>query len=109
MFELQYYDDLRKTNPSVFGKVVPILSDMGKPDLGLSAENRRLLIDNVSLVFHNAALLKMDASLKQAINVNTKGVIRMLDIAKEMKKLIVRKILIFEKMNNLRTRVRNPT
>lgn len=66
-----------------------IHGDIGEVNLGLSDEDKNFLINEISIVFHGAALLKMDASIKQAINVNTKGLIRMLDITKEMKKLIV--------------------
>lgn len=57
--------------------------------MGISEKDRTTLINNVSVIFHGAALLKMDASLKDAINVNTEGVLRMIDIALQMKQLQV--------------------
>lgn len=63
--------------------------DVGEDHIGISEKDRTTILNEVSIIFHNAALLKMDATLRQAINVNTKGVIRMLDIAAEMKNLEV--------------------
>lgn len=62
---------------------------MGEPNLGLSDWDRARLIDEVSIIFHSAAMLKMNASLKSVINVNTEGVLRMLDMAQQMKNLSV--------------------
>lgn len=66
-----------------------IEGDVGEENIGISETDKITILNEVSIVFHNAALLKMDATLSQAINVNTKGVIRMLNIAMEMKNLDV--------------------
>lgn len=66
-----------------------IEGDVGEENIGISEKDRMTIINEVSIIFHSAALLKMDATLCQAINVNTKGVIRMLDIAGKMKNLEV--------------------
>lgn len=68
-------------------KVVAIAGDVTMTNLGLSEANRQLLADRVSIVFHAAALIRFDASLKQAVIVNTRGTKYMLDLAKEMKNL----------------------
>ncbi|KAK7600945.1 hypothetical protein V9T40_008386 [Parthenolecanium corni] len=87
LFSCPIFDNFRKSNPHVFDKVVAIEGDVGEENIGISKEDKITILNDVSIVFHNAALLKMDATLSQAININTKGVIRMLDIAKEMKNL----------------------
>lgn len=86
---IQIFDNFRKCNPDVFDKIVAIEGDVGEENIGISETDKITILNEVSIVFHNAALLKMDATLSQAINVNTKGVIRMLDIAMEMKNLDV--------------------
>lgn len=63
--------------------------DIAENNLGLSDFNMQLLRNEVSIVFFSAALLKMVAPLKEAVNVNTKGLLRALDIALEMKQLLV--------------------
>lgn len=86
---IQIFDNFRESNPQIFDKVVAMEGDVGEDHIGISEKDRTTILNEVSIIFHNAALLKMDATLRQAINVNTKGVIRMLDIAAEMKNLEV--------------------
>lgn len=85
----QIFDNFRESNPKIFDKVVAIEGDVGEENIGISEKDKITILNEVSIVYHNAALLKMDATLAQAINVNTKGVIRMLDIASKMKNLEV--------------------
>lgn len=70
-------------------KVVGIPGDVTMPDLGLSASNRQLLIDRVSIVFHAAATIRFDEPLKRAVLINTRGTKLMLELAQDMKKLEV--------------------
>lgn len=71
-------------------KITPISGDTALPDLGISDQDRCILIENTSIVIHSAALLRMDATLKDAINVNTEGTLRLLKLAAEMRNLMVR-------------------
>lgn len=61
--------------------------DLYAENLGLSDADTKLLIENVSVVFHVGATLKLDANLKDAIEQNTNGTARLLDIAKKIKDL----------------------
>ena len=70
-------------------KIIFVSGDVGEEGIGLSDPDRDMLINEVSVIFHSAAILKMDASLKTAVNVNTIGTVRMLDMAAKMKKLEV--------------------
>lgn len=56
-------------------------------ELGLSSENMKELIENTNIIFHMAATLKLEANLKDAIQFNTLGTKRVLEIAKKMLKL----------------------
>lgn len=76
-------------------KVVPVTGDVGNVDLGLTPEGKKTLINNVTVVFHVAATLKLDANLKDAVNMNTEGTWRLLWLATEMKNLVVRGYNIF--------------
>jgi fatty acyl-CoA reductase len=71
-------------------KVVVIPGDVTMPELGLSASNRQLLIDRVSIIFHAAATIRFDEPLKRAVLINTRGTKLMLELAQDMKKLEVR-------------------
>jgi fatty acyl-CoA reductase len=70
-------------------KVVGIPGDVTLPDLGLSAANRQLLTDRVSIIFHAAATIRFDEPLKRAVLINTRGTRLMLELAQDMKKLEV--------------------
>lgn len=41
----------------------------------------------VSVIYHFAATLRLEAPLKDGLEMNTRGTLRILDIAKRMKKL----------------------
>lgn len=58
-------------------------------ELGLSIENRQEIIENTNIVFHCAATLRLEASLKDAIVMNTTGTKRVLDLARQMTNLQV--------------------
>lgn len=73
-------------------KVIPIQGDVANENIGLSSESQEKLIENVSVVFHVAATLKLDANLKDAINMNTEGTLRLLQLSTKMKRLKVNKI-----------------
>ncbi|XP_043483087.1 putative fatty acyl-CoA reductase CG5065 [Leptopilina heterotoma] len=71
-------------------KSVTIISgDVSLPGLGLSAEDRKLICEKVSIVYHGAATVRFDELLKRAVLLNTRGTKQMLDLAKEIKNLVL--------------------
>ncbi|XP_065208694.1 putative fatty acyl-CoA reductase CG5065 [Planococcus citri] len=86
-FNSPVFENFKKNNPKIFEKVVLIAGDVGEDGVGLSDKDRDMLIDEISIVFHSAAILKMNSDLRTAINVNTVGTVRMLELAQQMKKL----------------------
>ncbi|KAL6977972.1 alcohol-forming fatty acyl-CoA reductase, partial [Sarracenia purpurea var. burkii] len=74
-------------NPKILDKVVFISGDVGEDEIGLSDKDRDMFIEDVSIIFHGAAILKMNSDLRTAVNVNTTGTVRMLDMAQKMKNL----------------------
>lgn len=56
-------------------------------ELGLSTENMHEILSNTQIVFHLAATLRLEANLKDAIEMNTTGTQRVLDLAKKMPNL----------------------
>jgi len=89
MFKLPLFQRLRNEKPQLFKKVVPVNGDVCLPHLGLTDQQREMLINEVNVVFHFAAILRLEAKLKDAIEMNTTGTKKMLDLAKEMKHLEV--------------------
>ena len=62
--------------------------DVSLPDLGLSREDRNLLLKKVNVVFHAAATVIFKEPLRVAINVNTKGTARVIKLWNELKQPI---------------------
>lgn len=89
MWQLPLFERLRKKDPNAIKKVIPLVGDLYTDGLGLQESDIKLLLDNISVVFHMAATLKLEAILKDAIEQNTAGTIAVLDIAKKMKRLEV--------------------
>ncbi|KOC59957.1 Putative fatty acyl-CoA reductase [Habropoda laboriosa] len=87
MFKLPMFQRIRKEKPHVLKKVVPLNGDVGAENLGLTKEEEELLASQVDLVFHFAATLRLESKLKDAIELNTIGTSRVLDLGKKMKKL----------------------
>jgi fatty acyl-CoA reductase len=58
-------------------------ADVSKIDLGLSQENRKQLLDT-HVIFHGAATVRFNESLRIAVNINVRGTKQLLLLAKEM-------------------------
>lgn len=86
---LQLFDYFRKNDESLLSKLKAVHGDVGKDGLGIAQEMKDELISEVSIVFHGAATLNLDASLTEAINLNTTGTLRMLEFCSAMKNLKV--------------------
>jgi fatty acyl-CoA reductase len=84
------FNRLRKEKPDTLNKVVPVHGDVTLEELGLSPEAKARLQDEVAVVFHCAATLRLEAKLKDAIEMNTAGTWRILQLARGMKQLKVR-------------------
>ncbi|XP_071566691.1 putative fatty acyl-CoA reductase CG5065 [Temnothorax nylanderi] len=82
------FDRIRSEFPGTMNKIFPVKGDVGLPDLGLQPEDRDMLIQRVNIVFHSAATVRFNESLKIAVNLNTMGTDRMLDLCGRMTNLI---------------------
>ena len=76
-------------------KIVPLTGDCEEIGLGLSTTDRKILEETVSVVFHAAATIRFDATLKSAVMLNTRDTRDIMMIARNMKNLKVRSIDIF--------------
>lgn len=82
---------MRTEFPERLKKMKAMEGDLGMPGLGLSDDNKAILINDVSIIFNGAASLRLEAGLKDAIKHNTTGTKHVLDLAVEMKNLVVKK------------------
>lgn len=74
---------------TVLGQCHVISGDVTLPDLGISAEDRQLLAAEVSIIYHCAATVRFDETLKKAVLLNTRGTKLMLELAKTLPRLEV--------------------
>jgi len=89
VFLFKVFERVRIEFPDRLKKIKAMEGDLGLPGLGLSNENKSILIDEVSIVFNGAASLRLESGLKDAIRHNTTGTKHVLDLAVEMKQLAV--------------------
>lgn len=61
---------------------------MKESDLGLSSESRKCLLDT-NIIFHAAATVRFNESLRNAVNINVRGTKQLLLFAKEFPNLKV--------------------
>ncbi|XP_050493804.1 putative fatty acyl-CoA reductase CG5065 [Bombus huntii] len=79
------YDSIKAKNTALFNRVYPVNGDVSLPDLGLSREDRSMLSEKVNIVFHAAATVRFNEPLHVAVNVNTKGTDRIIELWNELK------------------------
>jgi fatty acyl-CoA reductase len=73
----------------IFQKLVAVVGDVGEDNLGLSPADRRILTENVNIVFHSAATLDFEATLRPGVNINLLGTRRVVQLSKEISHLEV--------------------
>ncbi|KAK3102487.1 hypothetical protein FSP39_011713 [Pinctada imbricata] len=81
------FEKLRKEQPSFASKIQPVTGDILHDNLGVSQTDERLVVDNVSIVFHSAATVKFDEEMKLSVEMNVIGTKRVIDFCKKIKNL----------------------
>ena len=95
ILDAELFDELRRRmghrqlNAYIMEKIVPIYGDLTEENLGLSAEDRALLVENINVIYNFAASTNFNSPLKKALNINYFGTVRLLDLAKQCKDLAV--------------------
>lgn len=79
------FDKLRQENPAALAKIVPIRGDVRELRLGISEEDRKTLIEEVSIVYHVAATVRFDETLADSILMNTRGTREVCSLVLELK------------------------
>ncbi|RZB38783.1 NAD binding 4, Epimerase, and/or 3Beta HSD domain containing protein, partial [Asbolus verrucosus] len=83
------FDPLKKQNSAALKKYRDIPGDMCEDNHGISPENRFLPPNEVNFIYHSAASIRFDDSLKTAVRVNTKSIKTLLQFARECKQLLL--------------------
>lgn len=76
-----------------------VAGDCSIAGLGLDLNDRQTLVSNISIIFHAAATIKFDESLKLAVDINVHGTKDVIALAKETKNLKVSNFANFQAQN----------
>ncbi|XP_030756882.1 putative fatty acyl-CoA reductase CG5065 [Sitophilus oryzae] len=79
------FEILQNTNPEIFKKVIPINGNVLEKNLGLSNEDRQLLIEKIHIVFNAAASVKFDDFFNVGILTNLRSARDVALLALDMK------------------------
>ncbi|VVD01912.1 unnamed protein product, partial [Leptidea sinapis] len=85
----QIFDKLREKYPENLAKLKAMAGDILEENFGLSDEHIKTLQRECQIVFHGAASVRFNMSLKDAVNLNIAGTYRALRLAEGMSKLEV--------------------
>lgn len=86
--KFQIFETLLQTSPAtIFNKLIPIAGDVSDENLGISPADRKILTDNVHVVFHSAATLDFNESLKPTVNTNLLGTRRVMQLCNDIRTL----------------------
>ncbi|CAO1370778.1 unnamed protein product [Diamesa serratosioi] len=88
LIKLPLFQRIMNDKPEVMKKIYPVFGDTTKPSLNLNHDHFNRVVQRTNIVFHLAAFTKMNASLKSSIQMNLVGTKNVLDLAKQMPKLI---------------------
>lgn len=85
---MQIFDKLLSTtSPDIFKKLVAVSGDVGEDSLGLSAADRKLLVDKINVVIHSAATLDFQEPLRPTVTVNLLGTRQVMTLCSQMRGL----------------------
>ncbi|XP_017770686.1 PREDICTED: uncharacterized protein LOC108558317 [Nicrophorus vespilloides] len=92
IFEIPLFDRLKIEKPKFLEKLVMVAGDCSLPNLGIKDEDRKMIIDEVHVIFHCAATVRFDQKLRTATNIN---VIATKDICAMAREMINLKSLLY--------------
>ncbi|XP_038219899.1 putative fatty acyl-CoA reductase CG5065 [Zerene cesonia] len=79
--------NLRGGVETLLQKMQLVSGDVIEPDLGLSDEDRNIIINEVDIIVHAAATVRFDEELKKAVLLNVRGTKLILELARQCKHL----------------------
>ncbi|XP_057659288.1 fatty acyl-CoA reductase wat-like [Diorhabda carinulata] len=76
---------VREKDPEKLKKIHVIDGNLTKKDLGLSVENKEIILNKVNIVFHCGASLNMDLKLQESVITNVRGTMEIVNIVNQSK------------------------
>ncbi|XP_064634535.1 fatty acyl-CoA reductase 1-like isoform X2 [Lineus longissimus] len=89
MLNFRLFDRLKDEKPECFKKLIAIKGDVLETNLGISQADIQTLCSEVNVVFHSAATVKFDDSLRVSAEMNLLGVRKILKLCHQMTNLDV--------------------
>ncbi|XP_075693909.1 fatty acyl-CoA reductase 1 isoform X3 [Rhinoderma darwinii] len=89
MMSCKLFDRVREEQPQCPEKLIAVSSELTQPELDLSKEDQDTLIDCVEILFHCAATVRFNETLRDAMQLNVIATQQLLFLAQKMKKLEV--------------------
>lgn len=83
LIKIPVFERLHQENPTQFSKLSVIHGDCSTVGLGINDDDMKK-VENVSVIFHSAASVRFDDSLKYAILLNTRGTVEVLRFAEKL-------------------------
>ncbi|XP_032678741.1 fatty acyl-CoA reductase wat isoform X2 [Odontomachus brunneus] len=87
IFDDPLFLKLKDDQPKFRHQIVAIAGDCSQPSLGMSSQDRDILIREVSIVFHVAATVRFDEKLKLAMAINVRSARDILHLCREITNL----------------------
>ncbi|GBM75522.1 hypothetical protein AVEN_180636-1 [Araneus ventricosus] len=99
--EKEIFEKLRKETPELLGKVLVISGDASLPNLGMNGDDTQLLLEEVSIVFHCAAVINFKKPLEFLLKNNVLSLSSVIELCRKMKKFEVSMIRFLFSFNQL--------
>ncbi|XP_015432085.1 PREDICTED: putative fatty acyl-CoA reductase CG5065 [Dufourea novaeangliae] len=84
MIQQEPFKVIKEKYPERLKKIILVPGETTTKDLALSTADKERLLREVSVVFHMAANVKFDLSLKEAVRINTLGTMNVLNLVKQI-------------------------
>ncbi|XP_010143957.1 PREDICTED: fatty acyl-CoA reductase 1 isoform X2 [Buceros rhinoceros silvestris] len=83
------FDRLRDEQPDFRAKIIVVMSDLTQPELDLNEPIKEKLIECINIIFHCAATVRFNETLRDAVQLNVTATLQLLLLAQQMKNLEV--------------------
>ncbi|OXB55597.1 hypothetical protein ASZ78_013009, partial [Callipepla squamata] len=83
------FDRLREEQPDFKEKIIVIASELTQPELDLSNPVKEKLIECINIIFHCAATVRFNETLRDAVQLNVLSTKQLLSLAQQMRNLEV--------------------
>ena len=87
MYSINEICRLKKLDPDRLRRVEAVNGDITEEDFGIDEVSRKMLIENVDVIFHSAATVRFDEELTKSVAMNLGAVSTVIKLAKQMKHL----------------------